>query len=192
MLSQAPEGCLCMWEQYLLFYGSLCRPQDVSAPKNVLRFDLSSDVWDVRRESLRSALMRKQSFLELGFCSRDSLGQASFQGGAEGLTHNKWDTWRSGTHLPVEMAPALSLCPLPLLTGVCPSRPRPHSAHRLSCPAPGASRPPLKVAEPSEGSPLQEAQGCTRVTSCSPLPCPDHPAASGPVEVALACAIFCR
>lgn len=45
------------------------------------RFDLSSDVWDVRRESLRAGLMRKQSFLKLGFCSRDSLGQASFQGG---------------------------------------------------------------------------------------------------------------
>lgn len=64
-----------------------------------------------------------------------------------GLTRNERGTCRAGTHLPVDMAPAL--CPLAAAPYRNVSQPHslPHGAHRLSCL-------PIRV------QPLQEAQGC--------------------------------
>lgn len=69
---------MCIWDNIYCFTLTLL-PTNVSAPENVLRFDLSSDIQDVRMKPMREASGRRQGSLTPGCCPRDSLAQASFQ-----------------------------------------------------------------------------------------------------------------
>lgn len=109
---------MCIGDNIYCFTVTLS-PTNVSAPENVLRFDLSRAVRGVRTKPTREAAGRRQGFSH----------QAAAPGAAwpRLLPGGPWagaertGTWTAGTHLPVEMPPAIL---------------RAHSARKLPRPAP--------------------------------------------------------
>lgn len=174
--------CVQLWTKLICYFtGHSALPTIVSTQKNVLRLDLSSEIQDVRIKPRREVSRRKQNFLKLGICPRDSHA-ASPPGGPWGLTHKRQQPWTAGTQLPVEV-------PQPPPSSTADRQHGPatllaHSTHRLSLPWCMMS---LLGHSNSQGhlsaAPLQEAQ---YLHLCDLfLPATHHPAWITPEQVVL-------